>query len=1705
MISESLPAAQSRSLRQWLDREAIAALLLLLILIAGGAFRFYNVNWDAGTYHIHPDERNTAMVITAIDWPQSLGEYFDTSRSPLNPANRERTYFYGTLPLFLTKAVATAVDQTGYDQIHLVGRVLSAIFDLLTVLATYLLGRRLVGKWVGLLGAFLLAMAVLNIQGAHYFAVDTFLTFFVTLVLWFTLDLAEAPTWRTYVNLGLAMGATMACKASIFLLAVVVGLAAWLRLRRTIRDGERPSRVLGSVVLGLALSVVLALAVFRVAQPYAWAGPNFSQYEGIPEEWIARFRAFERLPEPVQAVIMPNPQWWAGLASAGAQQTGRADLPWGRQWTERTPWLWPLYNMVVWGMGVPLGLAAWAGVALFGLYLVLQWRQDYRARRDEGRRPTAPPYRPAWYLLLLPWTWVVLTFGWQGIQFVKSVRYFLPIFPGLVLLAAWLVHVAWRWATQERLPQAPLPALSSRTSRWDVRPVLAGWCRSVSCIRLALAGLLTIVVAGGALAWAFAFIQIYTEPVTRVQATAWIYENVPFGATVYYTTPSGRQEKVQARMPSHYVYGENASFLVTPITLPRPGTVTHVTMNNLTSMQGGGQTLFEVGIAETPDSAESLATIQQRLDLLSHDSTAARGEPGAGTQFFFDLPDLFLAADRTYFLRTGPYTGAPILSQGSTIANEHFDDPLPFNMFGYGAFGAGGVYQGIELALYNEDTPEKLDTVLEQLDQTDYIMLSSGRLWQSIPRLPMRYPVTSRYYRLLFAGELGFEKVAEFHSYPRLFGLEFDDTWAEEQFTVYDHPKVLIYRKGESWDAERARVLLSEGIDWESIPHWLNPIDVPEWRRDNQAAVDLLLDPQQKAIQQGGGTWSAMFDPDDLVNRVPVLAWLLLIELLSLATLPLTLAVFRRLPDRGYTFAKPVAVLLLAYVTWMLVNLTSLRYTRTTIALALLILAVAAWATLALPRQRARLTSLWREQRRAILVTETLFLGVFAIWLLIRMGNPDLWHLYKGGEKPMDFAYLNAVIKSSVFPPYDPWFAGGYLNYYYFGQILVGTLIKLVGIVPYVAYNLALPLWAAMLGVGSFGVVANLVRIRRPQVRAAQAWLVGLVGAAFALFLGNLAELYLVLLKAAEASVSTFESTIPGLAGLVRTTIGLAEVIFGEKALPIGIGEWYWNATRVIPHPPGEAVPINEFPFFTFLYADLHAHLIALPLAMLALGLALTLAFRGSEPREQGWRAHLLPLLMLSLVLGALRCTNSWDYPPYFLLLLAALVIAEWDRWRRPSIGLVWNVAWQAGLVFFLSWFVLYQPFWASYGSYYDSVELWQGSRTPVWAYLVMHGLFLFVMTSALVVWALGPHSRVPWLRRLRLWARSRHAPQRLERRVGTRSAGELVPGVLFWIASGALAVAVLLLLAWPGPATGSSGGEAIYRGLRVAGLMLPVAVLAVLLFLFPPGRQGASVMRFWSALVLLGVGMTLGVEGVVLEGDISRMNTVFKFYLQTWLIWSVASAAALGWLALARRPARLWKSRGWRVALASLVLICALYPIMATWAKVNDRFDPSLGMGLDGLRYMTTAEYWDHDQELNLAGDYLAIKWILENVEGSPAILEGHASEYRWGARYSINTGLPTVLGWNWHQRQQRAAAGEGPVWQRADDIATAYDTPSLDRARQLLRRYEVGYVIIGGLERAYYQPEGLAKFDALVETGELERVYEAEGVTIYNVVDLR
>jgi YYY domain-containing protein len=290
-----------------------------------------------------------------------------------------------------------------------------------------------------------------------------------------------------------------------------------------------------------------------------------------------------------------------------------------------------------------------------------------------------------------------------------------------------------------------------------------------------------------------------------------------------------------------------------------------------------------------------------------------------------------------------------------------------------------------------------------------------------------------------------------------------------------------------------------------------------------------------------------------------------------------------------------------------------------------------------------------------------------------------------------------------------------------------------------------------------------------------------------------------------------------------------------------------------------------------------------------------------------------------------------------------------------------------------------------------------------------------------------------------------------------------------------------------------------------VAAVVLPLGGLSLLLILRSlslTGREDQGV-RVEESFILFLVGsalaLTLAVEFIVLKGDIGRMNTVFKFYLQVWVMLAVAAAAGLAWIVKWLRQVDLGTRRAWFSAFGVLLACCLLYPIFATPARLEDRF-VRLPPTVDGMAYMEKAVYNDQGQAFELHFERDAINWMRDNVKGSPVILEGNAPEYRWGARFSIYTGLPTVIGWNWHERQQRSIYTQPVVENRIADVAQIYNTPDPNQALEMMRKYNVQYVIVGELERAYYQPQGLAKFDQMVGQS-LDLVYENPQVKIYRV----
>ncbi len=1723
-----------------MHRRNLHLLLLALILLVAALLRFNDLNWDQ-SQHFHPDERHVKNVLSMVQLPDSVAQYFDSGQSPLNPYNVPQSWVYGTLPLFFDRLLAEFLDQgcgpapnsiaqllgsflvgitgdsnlraagcmpgyfTSYNLLAISSRFISALADLLTVFIVYLLGRRLFGWRAGLLAAAFSALCVLQIQHAHFAVVESITTLCVTLCLYFCarivlprLPAAEGRSnrqlWLNAALAGAFSGLAVASKISVWPTAVLIVISILVALMRDRRNTTSAVLSAGAAVL---IAGVFSFAGMRITQPYGFVGASDLEWKYTirdcsslpsPQQQEICLRTFplpetaisiiEKLPPVVRAVVVPSSRWVAELRAAAGQSSGTEDPPWGWQWANRQPIIFPLVNVLFYGLGLPLGLTALIGA----FYALRQWLR--------GRR---------WWAYVIPVLWTFGFFLYQSTQFVKSIRYQLPIYPMLCVLAAALLTAVWRnsWRWQATFaPRTVANRIKGGVSRFALPAVLIG-----------------------TLAWTLGFMRIYDGEMARVEASRWIYENVPTAVTLQWQA-GDQPRQMQLPIPEVALRANG---------MPQGG------LFRLDS-KSDGVTAPVQGATFQLNHVQGEGTVEARLFEYASGNTlqsVTRAVSAGDAAFLFDQVTLQPNVD--YVVEFSLLQGDAVTARTSVIANQHFDESGPVRIEGKDGFGS--YYRGLAstsdgtMQVYNEDSPDKLNMYLNALDESDYLILYSNRHYGSVARLPWRFPLTNAYYTALMGGKLGFELAADFVRFPQIGPFVFNDQempqtlvrgpntqgtppaievpypTAEEAFSIYDHPRVLIFRKTAAYSRDLAQRILA-------VPDLSRIIRQTAFEASNTPG-GLLLDQKTLAAQQAGGTWSELFPRNSPLNQSQMLAVIAMAALVyalgTAAFMIIALSVRKRdgtpaLVDGGYAFSKMLGLLLVSFCAWWLGSLRIVPFTPA--ALWGIIAGLVIFAAVVGHLNRDYIIALVRSRWKVMLAGEIVFLVAFAGFLLIRAGNPDLWHPFFGGEKPMDLAFLNTVLKATWFPPQDPWFAGGAINYYYFGFVMVAAPIKALGIDPAVAYNIVIPLLFALTGLGAFGLGASFHASRISRISGKEergesevagelastsypnspssnltlpvkrSIIAGVIAAIFVIGVGNGDQIRVV--SPAFQELGGVNTGAPATFAFIG---GVTKWLSGAH-LPLPIWYPYWNPTR-----PSPEVMIAEFPQFTFLYADLHAHMMAMPLALLALAFAL--AYAGGVRR---WHA----ILLGAIATGMLWPTNSWDYPPYMLLGIAGFALGKLAEFApsRTSAGATGAenhaedaqdtndlratpthfersvvdrllAAAPAIITFVALTRLAIVPYLAHYGSAYNSVDAWHGDRTQLSTFITIYGLFLIPLIGHALL--------------------SLFSPQHDERRLARTA---LVIG----LATGGL----LFLLKVP-----------------VALIAAPMALLALATAFAP--RATPQTRMLW--LMTAGAwALTLFVELFVLRGDIGRMNTLFKFYIQAWLLLGIAGAVALVWvfeiIGERRAAARIAQHQAQNVfraafiaALAVAFFLAALYPAFAVPAKVNDRFVAGAPRGLDGMAYMQQAvcdgaRCTGRDGvSFPLKDDYDAIRWMQDNVKGSPTIMEGNTSgqQYTWSNRYSIYTGLPAVLGWQWHMRQQRGALDERAIYDRDADITAFYETADADFARKILERYDVSYVVLGPLEKAYYTNLYLPKFDALVENGTLRVAYQNEGVTLF------
>ncbi len=753
-----------------------------------------------------------------------------------------------------------------------------------------------------------------------------------------------------------------------------------------------------------------------------------------------------------------------------------------------------------------------------------------------------------------------------------------------------------------------------------------------------------------------------------------------------------------------------------------------------------------------------------------------------------------------------------------------------------------------------------------------------------------------------------------------------------------------------------------------------------------------------------------------------VLRWWLAAQAAGLAGLPFAWLILRPLPLGGYPLAKIIGLFLITLGSWAIAVAGVAPFRLPLVATLWFGLLPGGWGAAWVRARRAGNPPLPRLTWRAVAGWELLFaVGLFAGALL-------RWHgavgpAITGTEKPMEMAILNAVLRYNRFPPLDPWFAGFGINYYYFGYVSVAALALVTATEAAFAFNLGFALIVALTLTGTAYLAVALAALT-PAARERSAFGLALLAVMLTLVAGNqAAALHLLtgshLARALDAGQ---------LSEALVQRFGGAETLRLSRPVPPGWDgpgfdtiqpsapaafDWFRPSRAVyddVRLPDGNVerrYAITEFPAFSLYLGDLHPHVLAMPVNLLALALALALATGG---------APVALAACTGVVVGALYSLNAWDAPTYGAICAGALLLgwrsAGGLEWRRALPGLA-VLAIGAGLAALPFALTFSPPAGPATGAWFAGMPLigrfastfgLAQNRTALHSFLGMFGLFLLPILGL----ALRQGATEPWGRML-------------------------------------LALLALSLVA------GMLADFSLLFLLPLAGLLARGAWRA---------QSPAEALSGWAGAV---GALALLVPEVVfirdhLEGEMSRMITIFKFFYQVWLLWGLVAAYAV-WRILRVGP-RHRRDLLWSLPAAALLLGALVYPIglrrAEPWRPGERTFN--------GLAFLAR----------EAPDEVTAIRWLAANVAPGERVLTGFCNcDYERVSRVGALSGVQTLLGWlDGHERVWRSGRPDqmAEMTRRERDIPAIYGASDFATALALLRQHRIDYVYFGPIERGLY-----------------------------------
>ena len=684
--------------------------------------------------------------------------------------------------------------------------------------------------------------------------------------------------------------------------------------------------------------------------------------------------------------------------------------------------------------------------------------------------------------------------------------------------------------------------------------------------------------------------------------------------------------------------------------------------------------------------------------------------------------------------------------------------------------------------------------------------------------------------------------------------------------------------------------------------------------------------------------------------------WYLLAAVLGFLGMSVTGRMFRRFDDKGWVFSKVLSIAVAGFVTWLLVTAGILPFTTATCIG--VTVACGALALIFYERERKQgFESLPIDHLGLVYGEELLFFALFLLWTYLAGFHPAAY----GTEKFMDYGFMEAMMRSKTLPATDLWYSGGKINYYYGGQYFAVFLTRLSGTKVELTYNLMRTFVAGLAFILPFSLVRQMIKDR----------------------LGKKNDGFK---KALPAVAGALSGVAVSIAGNMHYVIYAQIIPFIQKLTGQEVDSyWFPDATRYIGFNPENEVDktIHEFPCYSFVLGDLHAHVVNIMFVLLLLGLLYawmkkvrTVKF---SPEKQGlatfWKKQLFmpQLLSVAALLGMFHWTNYWDFVIYFVV--------------TGGVVLFMNIITMEGKI---KWIL--------------AVTIAQAVEILVIATVVILPFTLNFETMVQGVGIARNHSLFHQL--LVLWG---------------------LPVIL------TLAYVVALL------------AEKLRKkeNRSFTGLLSSISVPDL----------------FVVIMGLCAIGLIMIPELVyvrdIYEKNSARANTMFKLTYQAYIMFGMTMIYGIFRMLFVFRK-KILKGIA-VVGLTFFVWTCGYFgnSVQAWFGTV---WDPSAYKGLNATAFLET----------DFPEDAKGIRWLKDNIKGSPVVLEANGDSYTDYERVSAMTGLPTVLGWYVHEWLWRNDVADLNL--KSEEIQNIYTSTDEEQVKELLEKYDISYIFIGSCEREKY-----------------------------------